>query len=387
MIRTASGKSSSCAVAILGGGIIGLSIAYELAVRRGVHVTVYDPRTPGRGASWAAAGMLAPAFEAAAEPGVHPALFELCMASAALWPEFAAELERRAGHDVGFDPEPSLAAALDSGQMARQSGIADTLAARGVAHEVLSAQAMRAREPALSQAVLGGLELPTDFRVHNRRVVEALLGVLRDSGKVRFAAGTAPLKSVGGRVRLDGHEAVIAAAGWETAVIKVEERGVRYSLVNWDTALDDIDCHGGQMLAVEAGPGAPVRVVRAGHVYLVPRGGQVVIGATVEPGRVIEAAESGAIAALQAEAVRLCPGLAGARVVEQWAGVRPGTPDHAPFLGETVTPGLFVAAGHYRNGILLAPLTAQILADAVTGKAPGALAAAFTTRRIYTVPA
>lgn len=386
MIRNPFGKSSSGAVAILGGGIIGLSIAYELAVRRGLDVTVFDLRAPGRGASWAAAGMLAPAFEAAAEPGVHAGLFDLCMASAALWPDFAAELAKRAGREVGFDAAPSLAAALDGGQVARLSGIAETLAARGVAHEVLSAEALRTREPALSEAVLGGMELPTDFRVHNRLVVEALLAVLRASKKVKFVAGAAPLKSVGGRVQLDGHGAIIAAAGWETAVIKVEERGERYSLVNWDTALDDVDCHGGQMLAVEAGPGAPARVVRAGHVYLVPRGGQVVIGATVEPGRVIDAAEPEAIAALQAEAALLCPGLAAAAVAEHWAGVRPGTPDHAPFLGETVTPGLFVAAGHYRNGILLAPLTAQILADAVTGAAPDALAAAFTTRRDYTGP-
>lgn len=375
--------SSHPRIAILGAGIIGLTAAYELAVRRGVRVTIHDVRPPGRGASWAAAGMLAPAFEAADEPGVHRRLFELCLASAALWPGFAEELAAQAGRPVGFDRTPSLAAALDEDEFARLSRIAATLRRSGLAHTQLSAGELRGREPALSADVLGGLELATDFRVHNRETVAALLAVLGAHPKVRFVEGAAPLKSAGGRVALEGHDAILVAAGWETAIIKVEERGQRFSLVNWDTALDDIDCHGGQMLAVRAGEGAPKRVVRSGSVYLVPRGGQVVIGATVEPDRVIDAPEAEVIEALRLEGVRLCPGLAEAQVVESWAGVRPGTPDHAPFLGETITPGLFVAAGHYRNGILLAPITAKMLADEMLGEAPGELAAAFSTRRAY----
>lgn len=375
--------SSLPRIAILGAGIIGLTAAYELAVRRGVRVTIYDVRPPGRGASWAAAGMLAPAFEAADAPGVHPRLFELCLASAALWPGFAQELAARAGRPVGFDRTPSLAAALDEDELGRLSRIAATLRRAGLAHTELSAAQLRRREPALNADVLGGLELETDVRVHNRETVSALLAVLGAHPKVRFVDGPAPLKSAGGRVRLEGHDAILAAAGWETAIIKVEEDGQRFSLVNWDTALDDIDCHGGQMLAVRADEGAPERVLRSGSVYLVPRSEQVVIGATVEPDRVIDAPEADVIEALRLEGVRLCPGLAAASVVESWAGVRPGTPDHAPFLGETITPGLFVAAGHYRNGILLAPVTAKMLADEMLGEAPDGLAAAFSTRRAF----
>ncbi|MEX1250366.1 MAG: FAD-dependent oxidoreductase [Hyphomonas sp.] len=375
--------SSRPRIAVLGAGIIGLSAAYELAMRRGARVTLHDVRAPGRGASWAAAGMLAPAFEAAAEPGVHPQLFDLCLASAALWPAFAQDLSARAGEPVGFDRTPSLAAALDAREMARLSQIAGTLSSAGIDHLVLGADAICELEPAISRAVLGGLELPTDLRVHNRRTVSALLTVLRASANVDFVSGPALLKSEAGRVSLDGHDAMLAAAGWETSIIKVKERGELYSLTNWDAALDDIDCHGGQMLSVAATAGAPQRVVRSGHVYLVPRGGQVVIGATVEPDRVIEVPEAGVIEALRREGVRLCPGLANAPVAESWAGVRPGTPDQAPFIGETVTPGLFVAAGHYRNGILLAPVTAQIIADALLGAPQGELAATFTTRRAY----
>lgn len=387
MMRAVSKTSGQGRVAILGGGVIGLSIAYELAVRRGVAVTVFDPRVPGQGASWAAAGMIAPAFEAAAEPDVHPRLFDLCMESAALWPGFAEELSARVGEPVGFDAAPSLAVALDEAEAGRLERICHVLRARGVAFEALDAAALRAKEPALSGGVVSGMELPTDMRVHNRTLVGALLKVLRGSDGVRFEASAAPLRSEGGRVVLEGHGAIIAAAGWETASIRVLEHGAGFSIVNWDVTLDEIDCFGGQMLAVRAGPGTPRRVVRAGHVYIVPRGDQAVIGATMEPGRVSSETDAGAIAGLKAAAAGLCPGVADAEVVEMWAGVRPGTPDHAPFLGETVTPGLFVAAGHYRNGILLAPVTARILADAVTGGEAGELAAAFTTQRTLPAPA
>lgn len=373
----------SDAVAILGGGIIGLSIAYELAVQRGRRVTVYDTRPPGRGASWAAAGMIAPAFEAAAEPGVHPRLFDLCMESAALWPEFAARLTAEAGMPVGFDQEASLAVAMDAAQHDRLASISHVLAARGVPHERLTPDTLVQREPALSRRVLGGMELPTDFRVHNRAVVTALLKVLAAHSRVRFVEGPAPLAANGAQVSLPGHSAIIAAAGWQTPIIKVKENGQLYSLVNWDVGLDDIDCHGGQMLSVKAGEGAPKRVVRAGHVYLVPRAGEIVIGATVEPHRVLDAPEADVIEALRQQGAALCPGLADAPVMETWAGVRPGTPDHAPFLGRTITPGLFVAAGHYRNGVLLAPVTARIVADAVEGKAGNDLAGSFSTRRDY----
>lgn len=368
-------------VAILGTGIIGLSLAFELALRRGVRVTLFDTRASGRGASWAAAGMIAPAFEAAAEEGVHPGLFDLCLESARLWPAFSAEIEALSGLSSGYEPAPALAVALDPAEAAHLAAISQVLAARGVAHGTLTAGELAKMEPALSPDVLGGLELETDTRVDNRRTVRALLAALEACPRVTFVTGPAPLKSRQGRVHLEGHDAVVAAAGWETALIKVEENGRLCSLVNWDKALDDIDCHAGQMLSVVAGPGAPERVVRAGPVYLVPRDGQVVIGATMEQGRVIDTPEDEVIEALRKEGVRLCPALAGAAVSESWAGVRPGTPDHAPFIGETVTPGLYVAAGHYRNGVLLAPVTAQIIADQILGQDAGGLAAAFTTRR------
>ncbi len=375
-------------VAIIGGGIIGLAAAFELAVRRSHQVTLYDTRPPGRGASWAAAGMIAPAFEAAAGDGAHPHLFDLCLESAALWAAFAADVERVSGLPAGYEPAPALAAALTDCEAARLAQISAVLTARRLAHQVVPARQLRAMEPSLSGSVISGLELETDCRVDNRLTVTALIAALQASRRVTLVQGRAPLVSAGGgQLRLEGHDAVIAAAGWGTASIRVQEGASDYSLVNWDTCLDDIDCHGGQMLSVRAGPGAPQRVVRAGAVYLVPRGGQVVIGATVEPGRMLDAADEAATDALLAEAALVCPALAHADVTERWAGIRPGTPDHAPFIGETRAKGLFVAAGHYRNGILLAPVTARIIADLVTGRDAGALAATFSPGRAYTATA
>lgn len=379
--------NSSPRIAIIGAGIIGLSAAYELAARRGARVSIYDTRSPGRGASWAAAGMLAPAFEAADEPGQHPRFFELCLQGAAAWPDFADELSARSGLDIGFSRVPCLAAATRSSEATRLGRIAARLTASRIEHSALTAQDILRREPALTPEVISGLELPSDLRVNNRQVVDALISALRACPEVRFVPGPAPLRSAAGQLRLEGHDVILGAAGWETAVIKVEERGQLFSLVNWETALDDIESYGGQMLSVADGAGAPKHVVRAGHVYLVPRGGRVVIGATVEPDRVIDEPDDGAIEALRLEAVQLCPGLADAPVLERWAGVRPGTPDHAPFIGATRTPGLFVAAGHFRNGILLAPVTARIIADQILGKEAGDLAAAFSVRRAYAATA
>lgn len=380
-------QQGSARVAIIGGGIIGLSIAFELVFRRGTRVTLFDTRPCGRGASWAAAGMIAPAFEASAEPGAHPRLFDLCLESAALWPDFSADVERLSGLPSGFEPAPALAVATSPAQADHLSAISHVLKDRGVPHRMFDRAGIAALEPSLSGNVLGGLELLTDTRVDNRRTVTALLAALRASPRMTFVDGPAPLKAQNRRVVLAGHDAVIAAAGWETATIKVKEAGGLYSLVNWDTALDDIDCYAGQMLSVAAAEGAPRRVVRSGHIYLVPREGQVVIGATMEPHRVLDAPEAEAIEALRAQAVELCPALADAPITESWAGIRPGTPDHAPFIGQTAVDGLFVAAGHYRNGILLAPITARMVADAVLGEKVSALAAAFSPRRDYAVVA
>ncbi|MCA8903073.1 MAG: FAD-dependent oxidoreductase, partial [Hyphomonas sp.] len=235
---------SSPRIAILGAGIVGLSCAFELAVKRGVPVTVFDPAPMGRGASWAAAGMLAPAFEAAAEPGAHPHLFDLCIESAALWPDFALDLGRAAGTDLGFSAGPSLALAFDREETAALHRLARALDYRGIAHEELRPAAARLREPAIAPDVVAALEMPTDGQVDNRAVVRALISALERCPHATLRNEAAPLRSDSGRLVLDGYDLIVAAAGWNTAAIRVEEHGQPFSLVNWDTSLDEIDCYG-----------------------------------------------------------------------------------------------------------------------------------------------
>lgn len=370
-------------VAILGGGIIGLSCAFELAVKRGIPVRVYDPAPMGRGASWAAAGMLAPAFEAAAEDGVHPHLFDLCMESAELWPDFALDVGKAAGADPGFNPGPSLALAFNAEEAASLHKLARALDERGIAHEELHSGAAHLLEPAIAPDLVSALQMPTDGQVDNRAVVHALIAALERSPLATLVQATAPLKSVGGRLVLEGFDVIVAAAGWSTAALKVEENGQQVSLVNWDAALDEIDCYGGQMLSVATGSGTPEMTLRCGSIYIAPKADRVIIGATVEPGVATDVPDPVAIASLRAAAARLCPVLTDLPALETWAGIRPGTPDHAPLIGASVAPGLLVAAGHYRNGILLAPVTARMIADMVQGKGLSDLERSFAPARSY----
>jgi len=360
-------------------------VAFELAIKRGVPVTIYDPAPMGRGASWAAAGMLAPAFEAAAEEGVHPHLFDLCMEGAELWPDFSIDLAHAADAESGYSGRPSLALAFDMAETAAMHKLARALDARGIAHEELPPGTAHLLEPSLAPDLVAALQMPTDGQVDNRAVVRALIMALQRNPLATLRSEAAPLRSVGGRLSLEGHDLILAAAGWSTAAIKVEENGERLSLVNWDPALDEIDCYGGQMLSVAHGYGSPETTLRCGTIYIAPKADRVIIGATVEPGVATEAPEPAAISALLARAARLCPVLADLPIIETWAGIRPGTRDRAPLIGETAVPGLYVASGHFRNGILLAPITARIIADMMLGKPMSELHQSFSPSRIGAV--
>lgn len=378
-----SPNASTPRVAILGGGIVGLACAFELAVRRAVPVTLYDPAMMGRGASWAAAGMLAPAFEAAGEEGAHTHLFDLCMESARLWPDFALDLGHAAGTDLGFSAGPSLALAFDAAQVTALHRLARALDQRGIAHEELRPGAARLLEPAIGRDLALALHMPTDGQVDNRAVVRALITALARCPHAVLRQEAAPLLSEGGRLVLEGHDIIVAAAGWQSAAIEVQENGQRLSLVNWDSALGAIECYGGQMLSLAHGPGTPRMTLRCGAIYIAPKADRVILGATMEPGVARARPDPAAIAALRRQAARLCPALAGGEVLETWAGIRPGTPDHAPLIGQSASPGLLIAAGHYRNGILLAPVTARMIADLAEGKALSETERSFTPARAF----
>ena len=380
-MHPASPNESSPRIAIIGSGIIGLCCAFELAVVRGVTVTVYDPHPMGRGASWAAAGMLAPAFEAAGETDAHPRLFDLCLEGAMHWPQFVSRLEASAITDLGFQAGPSIALATDAREAKALDRLANAILGKGIRCESLDANQAKRMEPALSDQIQAGLYMPTDGQVDNRSVVSALIKSLELCPNATLVRGEAPLHSQGNQLGVDQHDLILAAAGWNTAAIQVEENGTRHPLVNWDSCLDEIDCYGGQLISVAPSRSTPKKTLRNGSIYIAPKADRVVIGATVEPGVATRHATDEKIAELRMRAARLCPGLEHAEQLEAWAGIRPGTPDLAPILGKTRADNLYVAAGHYRNGILLAPITAQIIADIMLEGLHTDLAGAFTPAR------
>lgn len=365
-------------IAVIGAGIIGLSCALELA-RRGTRVTLYEISWPPRGASWAAAGMLAPAFEAVGVEGGHPDLFELCQKAIALWPDWAEWLERESGQASGYRPGPSLAVALDAAEADRLTALRIALKDHAFAPE-LCTDRLSEIEPSLTPRAMAGLLLPSDGQVDNRLTLAALVTCAARHPLIEIRTEAAPVSFKDSVLDHAGHDATLLTAGWQTGSVKVAtDRGSR-DIRKFEPALQAIEPIGGQMLSVEPMEGGPQRTIRAGHIYIVPKADRIIIGATSEPGQVLRQTVPDQIARLRAKAIEICPSLANAAVLDSWAGVRPGLKSFAPLLGETRVPGLFVAAGHYRNGILLAPITAQIIADLILDQNPSELARAFSPR-------
>lgn len=316
-------------VQVHGAGIVGLACAEEL-VRRGHEVVVVDP-APGTGASHAAAGMLSPGGEAWwGEPDVH----RLGVASATLWPAYADRL------GVGLLRHGTLLLGRDAGdgqQVARQ---AEVLAALGVPLELLTARQVAELEPTVARGAAGAL-LPQDRAVDPREVVAALLARLGARVVAAPPAGAPEVRVLATGARLPAPYSPLV-------------RGVRGEVLR--LRHDDPPSH---VLRGWA---------RGEPVYVVPRpGGEVVVGATVEEHDAPPVVTAGGVLRLLLAARELVPGLDRAELVEATARDRPATPDHLPLVGPTDDPTTWLAAGHFRHGVLLAPLTARLLADALEG--------------------
>ncbi|MDT0264953.1 glycine oxidase ThiO [Streptomyces sp. DSM 44915] len=355
-------------VAVLGGGVIGLVTAWR-AAGRGLRTTVVDP-APGGGAAAVAAGMLAPVTE------LHHGeeeLLELNLAAARRYPEFAAELAEFAEAGIGYRACGTLAVALDADDRAllRESHLLQLRC--GLTAEWLTGRECRRLEPMLAPGVRGGLWIEGDHQADPRLLTAALLAACRAAG-VRFVRQEArELLLAGDRavgLRLADGERLLAgrtvlAAGSRSgqlaglpAEVPVPVRPVR-----------------GQILRLAQPPGLPpllgrtVRaVVRGEPVYLVPReSGELVLGATTEERGWDTRVTAGGVYQLLRDAHELVPGITELPLVETRAGLRPTTPDNVPLLGPTALPGLQLATGHHRNGVLLAPLTGEVLAETLTG--------------------
>ncbi len=367
---TASGEGAAPRdVVVVGGGAVGLAAAWQ-AARAGCTVTVLDPH-PGRAASWAAAGMLAPVTE------VHygeEALLALNLAAARRYPGFVADLEAATGLDVGYRTSGTLAVAMDGDDAAVLRDLHDFQLRLGLTVEPLRASQCRAREPLLSPRVRAGLLVAGDHQVDNRRLVAALLEACARAGVEVLADAAAAVTVAGERVtgvrttgdtHLTAAHVVLAAGCWSGRIDGLPEH-----------ARPRVRPVKGQILRLRGPAGGPLLagtvrgLVHGNSVYLVPRAdGELVIGATVEEQGFDTRVTAGAVHELLRDAYELVPGIAELELVEALAGLRPGSPDNAPLIGPGALEGLVVATGHHRNGILLAPLTADAVTALVTGAA------------------
>ena len=348
---------------IIGAGLIGLAVAWR-AAQRGLRVALADPE-PGSGASYAAAGMLAPVTEA--HYG-EERLLRLNLASAGRYPAFAEELEQIAGTPSGYTARGTLAVAFDQDDRAALGELAAFHHRLGLESDPVDARECRALEPLLSPQVQGGLHVAGDHQVDNRQLVAALLAAV---GKARVPLYRHPVAellvehdtAVGVRLATGEvlyAERVVLAAGCRSGSLPGLPAG----------ALPPIRPVKGQILRLAVPPGAApflgraVRgLVRGAHVYLVPRDhGELVVGATVEELGFDAQVTAGGVYELLRAGRELVPGIAELPLTEVHAGLRPGTPDNAPIIGPTDLPGLIAATGHYRNGVLLTPVTADAVA-------------------------
>jgi glycine oxidase len=353
-------------VLVVGGGVIGVGIAWRCA-QRGSAVTVVDPH-PGAGASAAAAGMLAPVTEL--NYG-EQALLGLNVASARRYPQFVAELQEITGHDVGYRRTGALVAAWDQADLAGLRDLHAFGASLGVDSELLTARELRQVEPGVATGLAGGLFARDDHHVDNRALHAALLRAAMLAGVEFVAADVGQLLLSGDRARgartVDGTQiradvVVLAAGAWMSTlpglppdllptVRPVKGQTVRLRLPDPASL--------GHLLRGR---------VKGSAVYVVPRvNGETVVGASSEEVGFDVRPRAGAVYELLRDAQSLLPLLSEAELIEVSTGLRPATADNAPIVGATDMAGLFVAAGHYRNGILLTPITADGIAELIDG--------------------
>jgi glycine oxidase len=358
-------------VVVVGGGVIGLAIAWR-AAGAGMTVTVVD-ETPGQGASWAAAGMLAPVTE------VHygeRTLLDLNLAAADRWPSSSTEVEEASGHPVGYRPGGTLAVARDADDNAALEDLYQFQLRCGLEVERLRSRECRQLEPGLAPGIRGGVLAAGDHQVDNRALVQALLIACRRAGVRLLEGRVAELATDGDRVtgvvlaggaRLPAEAVVLAAGCWSGGLGGLAAE-----------ALPPVRPVKGQLLHLRGSAEEPLcsRNVRGLEVYVVPRGdGRVVVGATVEERGFDTRVTAAAVHDLLRAALELLPDVAELELTETVVGLRPGSPDNAPMLGPAGPQGLVVATGHYRNGILLTPVTADAVAELLaTGRVPDLIA-------------
>jgi glycine oxidase len=366
--------------------VIGLSCAWR-AARRGARVAVLERAVPPAGATRVAAGMLAPVGELSFG---EPELLEMTLASSRLYPDFVAELEAGSGEATGYAHQGALHIALDRDEAAQLRRVHELQRSLELEAEWLSPRECRRLEPGLAPSINGGVFAPGEASVDPRALATALVAALAAEGaevrtgcevvggvfegerlagvRVRDRIGSEELR---GRAEqeLRADAVVLAAGAWSGAAEWLPEH-----------ARPPVRPVKGEVLELRVRDGVPPceRIVRSERVYLVPRpDGRLIVGATVEERGFDATVTAGGVHELLREAYRLLPDVAEMELVDSIAGLRPGTPDNLPLVGPGAIDGLLLATGHYRNGILLAPLTAEGVAALLAGEpVPASLAPA-----------
>lgn len=365
-------------VVIIGGGVIGLSIARALALRGVRNVTAVERHAFGREASWAAGGILAPQVEADAADD----FFRLARASCDSYPAFAQTLLAETGIDIELDTTGTLYVAFSLEEESEFRRRYEWQKNTGLDVEWLAGEEACAIEPCLSARVRCALRFPNDFQVENRRLIEALLISNRRLGvrliddcearEVRVSKG----KVCGVELEdefTNAGSVVIAAGAWSSSIDPsgtVEVEPVR-----------------GQMLCFRPEAGFARHVVYSSRGYLIPRrDGRLIAGSTSEDVGFDKHVTDEGAAAIKAMAVEIAPAVASLPLIDSWAGLRPRSRDDLPILGfSPEIDGLCYATGHYRNGILLAPITGELIADALVSGTVSPLLTPFSPRR-FQVP-
>jgi glycine oxidase len=341
-------------ILIIGGGIIGLSLAHKLATAS-QSVLLLDRQQPGQEASWAAAGMLSPDPESPEDEALLP----LAKKSVSLYPDFIAAIENASGLSTNYRRDGALE--LFFGRTA-ESDRDRTIAAHrkySLASQSVSAGDARAIEPSLTKSDFSAVWLSDECSVSPRALTAAVLKAAESSGaEIRANIEVRNL-------RIENSHCTGAESASEKFSAKhvILAAGAFSSQIN-PSAIAPTRPARGQMLALRPERPVPNRVLRSHNGYVVPRGnGLVVAGSTIENAGFEKRVTAAGISSILSAAIALVPELATAAIEETWSGLRPDTPDHLPIIGLSEFEGLWLATGHYRNGIMLAPATAKILSD------------------------
>jgi glycine oxidase len=343
---------------IAGAGVIGASIALELA-EAGLRVALFDAREPGREASWASGGMISPAPENA---GMIP-FVPMSLASVSLYPDFIRRVEAASGMNVGYRQKGAIDVLLDGNIQEELTTVVALQHGVGLRAEALTADRVRVMEPALTEDTQAAIFRPDEASLNTRAFTDAILKAAQHRGvEIHAHNGAKALWKEGKRCR-----GLTLEKGQVTAKWTVIAAGCFSAKIEGAGPYAPVLPAKGQMIALRCASVQIQRILWLEHKYLVPQlDGRIIAGSTIERTGFDRNVTAGGIESILREVMRMVPGLADAHIEETWAGLRPDSPDHLPIIGPTDLDGLLIATGHFRSGILLAPVTARLIQEWIT---------------------